>query len=70
MSEESYVTPFSNEWIYVTFRLQLLLSSPQVQLTSLRKRTSSFPEQYQSHVKIETAVDLTDMDLPSIASIK
>jgi hypothetical protein len=41
-----------------------------VHLTSLRKHTSSFPEQYQSHIKIEAAVDLTDMDMPSVTSIK
>jgi len=64
------VTPFSNEWVYVTFRLQLILGSPQVYLSSLKKKTSSFPEQYQNHIKIETAVDLTHMDLPSVTSIK
>lgn len=70
MAEESYVLPFSNEWIYATFRLQLILGSPQIQIVSLRKRTYSYPEQFQNHLKIETAVDLTDMDLPSVTSIK
>jgi len=30
MSSDNNVVPYSNEWIYVTFRLQLILGSPQV----------------------------------------
>ncbi len=67
---EESVQAYSSEWIYVTFRLQMLLAHPNIQLLSLRKRTPTFPSAFDSHLKIEAAVDVTDMDQPSLDSIK
>ena len=68
--EEIIVQPFSSEWVYATFRLQLLLGHPNLQLLALRKRTPTFPPAFENHLKVEVAVDVTDMDLPSVDSIK
>lgn len=67
---EETVHPYSSEWIYVTFRLQMMLAHPNIQLVSLRKHTPAFPSAYDNHLKIEAAVDATDMDGPSLDSIK
>jgi hypothetical protein len=67
---EETVQPYSSEWIYATFRLQMLLAHPNIQLLSLRKRTPLFPSAFDNYLKIEAAVDATDMDAPSLDSIK
>lgn len=67
---EESVQPYSTEWIYVTFRLQMLLAHPNIQLVSLRKRNPLFPSAFDNYLKIEAAVDATDMDEPSLDSIK
>lgn len=60
--DEVVVSPYSSEWIYVTFRLQLLLSHPNIELVSLKKRQLLFPSAFDNYLKIEAAIDATDMD--------
>jgi hypothetical protein len=64
--DEAIVQPYSTEWIYVTFRLQLLLAHPNIQLTSLRKHQPVFPSAFDNYLKIEAAIDATDMDQSSL----
>ena len=60
----------SNEWIYVSFRLQLITASPTLHLLSLKKRTPVFSGSFEAAMKVEAAVLATDMEGPTINSIK
>jgi hypothetical protein len=68
--DETIVKAYSNEWIYASFRLQLLLGHPNIKIVSLKKREFKFASTYDSFLKIEAAVDITDVDMPTITSIK
>jgi len=49
---EETVQPYATEWIYVNFRLQMMLAHPNLQLVSLRKRTPAFPPAFDNFLKI------------------
>lgn len=50
--------------------MQLLLAQPNVQIISLKKREAVFPSVLDGYLKIDAAIDVTDMDQPTCDSIK
>lgn len=44
--DEVIIQPYSAEWVYATFRLQLLLSHPNIQIVGLKKRLPIFASAY------------------------
>lgn len=49
----------SNEGNYVYFRLQLILSRYNIQIREIRKNEQKFDPPFESYVKIDAAVDVS-----------
>jgi hypothetical protein len=52
--------------MYVSFRIQLLFGHPNIKILSIKKNKPTFSNTYENFLKIDGAIDVTNVDLPSI----
>ncbi len=62
MTNKISLLPETNEWKYVEFRLQLILSQPNVNITCIYKNKVKFDNELQDYLFMDAAVDATSFD--------
>jgi hypothetical protein len=62
MTNKLSLLPDSSEWKYVEFRLQLILSQPNVNISCIYKNRVKFDSEFDDHLLMDAAVDATSFD--------